>query len=49
MLKGVKDPLFRTSVAEPLDETSLIIQEEIRTEDIVKELSEKHEIGRAHV
>ena len=42
VLKGVKDPLFRTSVAEPLDETSLIIQEEIRTEDIVKGLSEKH-------
>ena len=35
MLKGVDEPLFRMSVVEPLNETSIIIQEEIRTEDIV--------------
>ena len=33
MLKGVDKPLFRTSIAKPLNETSIIIQEELRTED----------------
>ena len=33
VLKGVDKPLFRKSVAEPLNETSIIIQEEIRTDD----------------
>ena len=33
VLKGVDKPLFRKSIAEPLNETSIIIQEEIRTED----------------
>ena len=35
MLKGVNKPLFRKSMAEPLNETSIIIQEEMHTEDIV--------------
>ena len=34
MLKGVKKSLFRQSVVEPLNETSILIQEEIRVEDI---------------
>ena len=33
MLKGVDKPLFRKSIAEPLNESSIIIQEELRTED----------------
>ena len=33
MLKGVDKPLFRKSIAEPLNETSIIIQEELKTED----------------
>ena len=33
VLKGVDKPLFRKSIAEPLNETSIIIQEELRTED----------------
>ena len=33
MLKGVDKPLFRKSIAETLNETSIIIQEELRTED----------------
>ena len=35
MLKGVYKPLFRKSVDEPLNETSIIIQEKMRTEDKV--------------
>ena len=35
VLKGVDKPLFRKSVVEPLNETSIIIQEEMRTEDRV--------------
>ena len=35
VLKGVDKPLFRKSIAEPLNETSIIIQEEMRTEDRV--------------
>ena len=31
VLKGVDKPLFRKSVAKPLNETSIIIQEEMRT------------------
>ena len=37
VLKGVDKPLFRKSVAEPLNETSIIIQEEMHTEDMVNE------------
>ena len=33
MLKGVDKPLFRKSIAEPFNETSIFIQEELRTED----------------
>ena len=33
MLKGVDKPLFRKSVAEPLNETSIIIQEEMCIKD----------------
>ena len=33
VLKGVDKPLFRKSIAEPLNESSIIIQEELRTED----------------
>ena len=33
MLKGVEKPLFRNSIVEPLNESSIIIQEELRTED----------------
>ena len=33
MLKGVEKLLFRKSIVEPLNETSIIIQEELRTED----------------
>ena len=33
VLKGVDKPLFRKSIAEPLNETSIIIQEELRIED----------------
>ena len=33
MLEGVDKPLFRKSIAEPLNESSIIIQEELRTED----------------
>ena len=35
MFKGVEKPLFRKSIAKPLNKTSIIIQEEIRTEEIV--------------
>ena len=35
VLKGVDKPLFRKSIAEPLNETSIIIQEEMCTEDRV--------------
>ena len=35
VLKGVGKPLFRKSKAEPLNESSIIIQEEMRTEDII--------------
>ena len=35
MLKGVDKPLFRKSVVEPLNEASIIIQEEMHTVDIV--------------
>ena len=35
MLKGVDKPLFRKSIVEPLNEASIIIQEEMRTEDIL--------------
>ena len=35
MLKGVDKPLFRKSIDEPLNETSIIIQEEMRIEDRV--------------
>ena len=37
MLKGVANPLFKESIAEPFDETSILIQEEIRTEDILSQ------------
>ena len=33
VLKGVDKPLFRKSIAEPLNESSIIIREELRTED----------------
>ena len=33
MLKGVDKPLFRKSIDEPLNESSIIIQEELRIED----------------
>ena len=33
VLKGVDKPLFRKSIAEPFNETSIFIQEELRTED----------------
>ena len=33
VLKGVDKPLFRKSIVEPLNEASIIIQEEMRTED----------------
>ena len=33
VLKGVDKPLFRKSIVEPLNETSIIIQKEMRTED----------------
>ena len=35
VLKGVDKPLFRKSIVEPLNESSIIIQEELRTEDII--------------
>ena len=35
VLKGVNKPLFRKSIAKPLNETSIFIQEEMRIEDIV--------------
>ena len=35
VLKGVEKPFFRKSIVEPLNETSIIIQEEMRTEDMV--------------
>ena len=35
VLKGVDKPLFLKSIAEPLNESSIIIQEEMRTEDMV--------------
>ena len=35
VLKGVDKPLFRKSIGEPLNETSIIIQEQMHTEDIV--------------
>ena len=35
VLKGVSKPLFKKSVGEPLNEAYIIIQQEIRTEDIV--------------
>ena len=34
VLKGVKKPLFKESIAEPLNEVSILIREEIRVEDI---------------
>ena len=36
VLKGVDKPLFRKSIDEPLNETSIIIQEELRIEDIIR-------------
>ena len=33
VLKGVDKPLFRKSIADPLNETLIIIQEEMRTKD----------------
>ena len=35
MLEGVDNPLFRKSIVEPLNETSIIVQEEMCTEDRV--------------
>ena len=35
VLKGVDKPLFRKSITEPLNEASIIIQEEMRTYDIL--------------
>ena len=35
MLKGVDKPLFRKSIAKPLNESSIIIQEELRIKDII--------------
>ena len=35
VLKGVDKPFFRNSIVEPLNEASIIIQEEMRTEDII--------------
>ena len=35
VLKGVDKPLFRKSIDEPFNESSIIIQEELRTEDIL--------------
>ena len=35
VLKAVEKPLFRKSIAEPLNETSIIIQGELRIEDII--------------
>ena len=35
MIKGVDKPLFRKSTAEPMNENSIIIQDEMRTEDKV--------------
>ena len=34
VLKGVKKPLFKESIAEPLNEVSILIREEIRVEVI---------------
>ena len=34
VLKGIEEPLFKKSIAEPLNENSFIIQEEMRIEDI---------------
>ena len=34
VLKDVKNPLFKESIAEPLNESSIVIQEELRTEDL---------------
>ena len=35
VLKGVEKPLFRNSIVEPLNETSIIIQEGMCTKDMV--------------
>ena len=35
VLKDVDKPLFRKSIFEPLNETSIIIQEEMRTKDMI--------------
>ena len=37
MLRGVDKPLFRKSIAEPLNDISTIIHEEMCTKDIVNE------------
>ncbi|KAL8124816.1 hypothetical protein AgCh_012462 [Apium graveolens] len=37
VLKGVDEPLYKESIAEPFDETSFIIQEKIRAEDNANE------------
>ena len=37
MLKGVDEPLYKASIAEPFDATSSVIQEEIRAEDHTNE------------
>ena len=34
VIKGAKKPLFKESIAEPLNEASILIQEEMRVEDI---------------
>ncbi|KAL8095394.1 hypothetical protein AgCh_036748 [Apium graveolens] len=37
VLKGIDNPIYKGSIAEPFDETSFIIQEEIRAEDRANE------------
>ncbi|KAL8098292.1 hypothetical protein AgCh_031164 [Apium graveolens] len=37
VLKGVDEPLYKASIAEPFDATSSVIQEEIRAEDLANE------------
>ena len=39
VLKGVDKPLFRKSIAEPLNEASIIIQEEMRKEDKIANIA----------
>ena len=50
VLKGVDKPLFRKSIAEPLNETSIFIQEELRIDDrITNDAISNKSVPEVHV